>query len=226
MKNSKKVIFKIIQVLLIAFTVYIMLFTIITVRNVNRNSGNGIFGYKIFIVLSDSMKPKFQAGDMVVTKSIDPKELKEGDIITFYLSDAMQKTVTHQIHEKVIIDSKEAFITKGINVDQPDENPIYANHVIGKYTFSIPKAGYLFNFLKTPMGYVIFILCPFLIILTYNGTKFVLSIKEYKKEKQKETEDSNKLLEEERRKNEKMKEELNLLKKQLSSNLGNNGELG
>ncbi len=194
----------------------------------NKHTGDGFLGYKFFIVLSDSMKPEFQAGDVIITKVIDePSELKVGDVITFYSIDPASygEIITHEIQEKTTYESKDAFTTKGTNVNQPDEYPALVNNVIGEYSFSLPKMGYLFQFLKTPLGYFTLILTPFLLIMLYNGTKFVKVFKEYKKEQKLEMENQKKQLEEERQKNEKVLEELKSLKEQLGTNLSSNGEL-
>ena len=54
------------------FAVAMMIFTIVSVTlfdHIDRN----IFGYRAFIVLSDSMSATdFEAGDMVVVKEVDP----------------------------------------------------------------------------------------------------------------------------------------------------------
>ena len=58
-----------------------MIFTIVSVTTFNRNDRQ-LFGYRAYIVLSDSMsKTDFDAGDLVLVKEMDPSTLKEGDII-------------------------------------------------------------------------------------------------------------------------------------------------
>ncbi len=215
MKRIKTVVKKVTTIILLIVAAFMLIFTIMAM-NVNKDYDNGLMGYKFFVVLSDSMKPKFQSGDIVITKVVNPDSLKEGDIITFYVRDGT--VVTHQIHEKTIVDGKDAFITKGLNVDQADSDPVVADYVIGEYSFSIPKAGFLIQFLKTTLGYITLILIPFLILVVYNGIHFIKLYKDYKK-KQREKVDEKILLE--REKNERLYEELQQLKKQLSN--GNNG---
>ena len=67
--------------LMVALAVFMMIFTIVSVSTFDRADRN-LFGYKAFIVLSDSMsKTDFNAGDLVLVKEVDPSTLKEGDII-------------------------------------------------------------------------------------------------------------------------------------------------
>jgi signal peptidase I len=84
-EKFKKIIDKLMKVIswiLVAFTVFIMLFTIITVTTVDKNE-RSIFGHKFYIVQTDSMsksennadmKVHFNAGDIVIIKNLDDKE--------------------------------------------------------------------------------------------------------------------------------------------------------
>jgi signal peptidase I len=222
MKRKKilKITLNSLKVLFVAFAVYMMIFTIITVKNLNNDTEKGFLGYKMFTVLSDSMKPEFQAGDIVIVKMIKPEDLKEGDVITFYSKSG--PVVTHKIEGKTVMeDEKDAFITKGINVDQADADPVPHDRVIGKYSFAIPKAGHLFNFLRTTTGYFLLIFTPLMMIILLNGYKLVKAYWDFKKEKRQEIEAQKLQLEEERLKNLKIEEELAKLKEQF--NMGNNG---
>ena len=69
--------------LMVALAVFMMIFTIVSVTTFDRADRN-LFGYKTFIVLSDSMsKTDFNAGDIVFVKGVDASTLKEGDIISY-----------------------------------------------------------------------------------------------------------------------------------------------
>ena len=58
--------------LMVALAVGMMIFTIVSVSTFDRADRN-LFGYKAFIVLSDSMsKTDFSAGDLVLVKEVDP----------------------------------------------------------------------------------------------------------------------------------------------------------
>ncbi|MBR3620807.1 MAG: hypothetical protein IKN56_04805, partial [Clostridia bacterium] len=83
MKKTLGVIKSVITWLLLIFAVAIMLFTFISSSTLDKGN-RSVFGYKAYIVLSDSMKATdFEAGDVVVVKEVEPSTLKAGDIITF-----------------------------------------------------------------------------------------------------------------------------------------------
>ncbi len=68
----------------------------------------GFLGYKNFIVLTGSMKPTLNEGDIVFVK--ETKEIKENDIIAFREGNSV---VTHRVFELYKEDGKEYYITKG-----------------------------------------------------------------------------------------------------------------
>lgn len=78
-----KIVRNIVVWLIVALAVCMMVFTIVSVSTFDRADRN-LFGYKAFIVLSDSMKKTdFDAGDLVLIKEVDASTLKEGDIIAY-----------------------------------------------------------------------------------------------------------------------------------------------
>ena len=207
----------------LAFVValFAVAFTIFTVVSVNNNKS--IFGLKFYVVLSDSMSATdFSAGDMIIVKEVDVNNLKEGDIITFISMDekSRNEVITHKIREVVKTDDGEllGFRTYGTTTNTDDEALAEPMYVIGQYQDNIPKLGYFIQFMKTPVAYILFVAVPFAIIIGSEVYKCVKIINENKKEKLRvETEERNKLLEEERLKNEQMQREIEELKRMLAS---------
>jgi signal peptidase I len=98
---------------------------------------------KPLIVLSGSMVPFFLPGEMVITKSIDPKELKIGDVMIFNRPGGKPDTlITHRI---ISIEEGEnrIFQTKGDANGDQDFFKVPASNAVGKLIFVIPFAGYL-----------------------------------------------------------------------------------
>lgn len=186
-KKVFSIISKILTVLIVAFTVLVMAFTIISVTTVDR-ADRSIFGYRAYIVMSDSMSDTFQAGDIIFSKIVEHNDgnLQPGTIITFDSEDYYGQTVTHMIREQTTYNGVPAYITYGTTTGSDDQTPVYASSVTGIYSFRLPKLGYFFNFLKTPAGYVCVILLPFLIVIAIIAVHFVRLVRAYKKEKDKE----------------------------------------
>lgn len=219
MKKTWKIIANVATIVLVVFTVAIMLFTIISVNTFNRHDRN-IFGYKAYIVLSDSMKATdFDAGDLVFVKKVDPTTLKEGDIIAFTSQNTENygQTVTHKIREKTTdANGEPGFITYGTTTDKNDEAVVTYPFIQGQYKFDIPNLGSFFNFLRTTPGYIVCILIPFLLLIGYQGVNCVLIFRRYKAEQMEELAQEKQAIEEERRKSEQMMAEIMELKAQLA----------
>ena len=103
-----------------------------------------LIGYRTYTVLSGSMEPKFYPGDIVVVKHKDKTDIKLNDIVTYKDSDGV--VITHRI----IKETPEGYITKGDNNNTEDADILTKDNIIGEVKFSIPKIGYIMNFLSKP----------------------------------------------------------------------------
>ncbi len=123
-----------------------------------------LFGYKAFIVLSDSMSATdFDAGDLVLVKEVDPAVLQAGDIISYQSTNTENygEVVTHKIRELTTdAQGNPGFITYGTTTDTNDENIVTYSFVLGKYQTRLPGVGRFFQFLKTTPGYIVCIFTP------------------------------------------------------------------
>lgn len=217
--KALKIIRNIFVWLVVAIAVLMMIFTIVSVSTFDRTD-RSIFGYKTFIVLSDSMsKTDFSAGDLILVKETDPSALKEGDIISYISQNSANfgETVTHKIRRRTVdANGEPGFITYGTTTDTDDETVVTYAYVIGKYTGRIPKMGSFFNFLKSTPGYIVCILLPFLILIVCEGINCVRLFRKYKSEQQAELQAERDKLQADREETQKMMQELQRLKEQLA----------
>ena len=220
MKKALNIIKNILVWLVMIFAVFMMIFTIVSVTTFDRADRN-IFGYKAFIVLSDSMKATdFDAGDLVLVKEVDPATLKEGDIIAYTSQNNSNfgETVTHKIRTLTTDDSgAPGFITYGTTTDTDDETIVTYEYVIGKYQTKLAGVGRFFQFLKTTPGYICCIFIPFALLILIQGINCIRLFKKYKQEQYSEIKAERDKLEEERAESQKMMNELLELKKQLQN---------
>lgn len=219
MKKALNLIKNIFVWLMVALAVCMMIFTVVSVNTFDR-SDRSLFGLKMFIVLSDSMsKTDFDAGDLVLVKEVDPKDLKEGDIIAYTSQNTSNygETVTHKIRRLTTDDNgAPGFITYGTTTDTDDETVVTYPYVLGKYKSHIPKVGKFFMFLKTTPGYIVCILIPFLVLILIQGLNCIRLFRRYKYEQEQEMKEEREKIAEERAENQKVMEELLALKAQIS----------
>lgn len=218
MKKAWKIISNILVWAVVAVAVFMMIFTIISVNTFNRNDRN-LFGFRFYIVLSDSMsKTDFDAGDLVLVKEVDPTTLQEGDIIAYQSqnSENYGATVTHKIRAKTTdANGNPGFITYGTTTNVDDETVVTYPFILGKYQMALPKVGTFFQFLKTPQGYIVCILIPFLLLIIYQGLNCVKIFKMYKAEQMAELQAEKDALEAQRKQSEDMMAQLLAMQKQM-----------
>ena len=82
---------------------------------------------------------------MVITKHKSKTNIKVNDIVTYRDNDGV--IITHRI----IKETTEGYITKGDNNNVEDSDILTEDNIIGEVKFSIPKLGYIMNFLSKPM---------------------------------------------------------------------------
>ena len=124
--------------------------------------GSRILGYQCFTVISGSMEPKYNVGDLIYVKEVDVNGIQEGDDITFILNEDLV-IATHQV---VRIDAEnQRFYTKGIANDIEDQDPVHFKNVLGVPQFSIPMLGYVSNFIQNPPGTYITIGAGIILVL-------------------------------------------------------------
>lgn len=186
MKKGKKKWYKSFSnwvVLVISIILIIILLSnlfIIFQSKTNKDKVPSVFGYKPFIVLSGSMEGKIHRGDLILTKTIDPKTLKVNDIIAF--RDAENTVTTHRIIDVVESNGKTQFITKGDNNSTQDRKLVNLEDVEGIYITSIPGFGNIMNSLSDPMT----ILSLSLMITVIFVIGFMISVRKEKKEEREE----------------------------------------
>lgn len=218
MKKTLNIIKNILVWLVVIVAVAMMVFTVVSVNTFDRNDRD-IFGYRCYIVLSDSMSATdFNAGDLILSKKVDPTTLQEGDIISYQSqnSENYGAVVTHKIRAKTTDASgNPGFITYGTTTDVNDETVVTYPFILGKYQLALPQMGTFFQFLKTPQGYIVCILIPFLLLILYQGLNCVRIFKAYKKEQMDQLQAEKDALAEQKRKSEEMMEQLMAMQQQM-----------
>lgn len=194
MQKIKKAIS--IIVILILIPILLISIVILVDSHTHPDEVPSFWGWKPFIVLSGSMETQISAGDIVVVKEIDTNELKKGDIIAFKDGNIV---ITHRIDEVTEIDGKTQYITKGDNNNTQDIGYVSPEQIEGVFKFKVSRLGNLAMFIQTPLGMIVCLSIPIIIII-------LLQTADSKKEKEELISKLNK--------QSKMEEEIEKLKKQ------------
>ncbi len=126
-----------------------------------------VFGIRLFTVLSPSMAPEYQPGDLVYTVPTDAKEIEIGDVVTFVINEKLD-VATHRVFSKD--ENSENFVTKG-DANKNADGAILAENIVGVVRFKIPKAGFALNFFSTTAGRITGIT----VVLTFAALIFLFS---------------------------------------------------
>lgn len=261
---------------LVLFTVFVMVFTIVTMNTLNKKDSEGkspsIFGYQLYIVLTDSMSesgnntegamifnfvvkdennepikdadgkyvyidgfdPKylenerFDAGDITIVENLSDKEkltLKPGEIIAFksFNNDASNgMTITHMIKKVNYNMAGEvvSYTTFGTNTGNEDSVEVAPEFVYGRYVNHVPNLGNFFEFMRTTKGYILCVLLPFFVLITYNLVIFIMALYRHLQRKNAAAmERQKKKMEEELKEKDSMLKELEALKAKLAGQL-------
>lgn len=128
---------------------------------INHEKVPVIFGLTPISILTGSMRPYLDPGDMVVINT-RLKDIKVGDVIVFSKNNLL---ITHRI---VGIDNREGVLvykTKGDDNNTPDENIVYKEQLIGGVILKIPFGGYIADKISSRIGFALFIIVPLMLLI-------------------------------------------------------------
>lgn len=148
-------------------TVILVILLVVVVTQRVSNNKMAVAGFRIFTVVTESMKPEYVVGDAIVTKTIEPSEIKIGDDITYLgLAESFKdKIVTHRvINIEKAEDGTYIFETKGIANPKADPK-INESQIFGKVIYKIKSISYINSIIGNLYGMYFAIFIPFGLIM-------------------------------------------------------------
>lgn len=151
----------------------------------NSDEVPSVGGVVPFIVLSDSMYPEIQSGDLIICREVSAADVREGDVISFFDPEGNGvSVVSHRVTAITTDDSGQpVFTTKGDANNVEDSAPVTADKLVGVYQFRIPGLGNVAMFMQSTQGLVICVAVPVALLLAYD----ILRRRAYDKQSQAET---------------------------------------
>ena len=141
-----------ILIIIFAFILLVSIYNNIQIT-IFKNDYSSFFGYSLFEVQTGSMSGTIEVGDWIVVKETNDIELN--DIITYKQGDEF---TTHRVIEKY----NDTYVTKG-DVNNPKDEPITDEEIVGKLVNVLPHFGILRKTLFNPLVVVSLIITLFLI---------------------------------------------------------------
>ena len=194
-KNEK--IRKILNITFYVVLFIVFVYAIFGLFSKKENNSISFLGITSLSVQSGSMEPTFFEGDLIfVRTNIDTKELNPGDIITYqdYMITNEGTVYYYNTHRIESIDKSSdvwRFETKGIANEDSDPRMIVESEIYGQWTGAAWSGFGKFvdnftEFLKSSLGFFLFIVVPCLALLVYEVIKFMKVYSEYQVQKNKE----------------------------------------
>lgn len=163
-KKGYKIISLIVKILLAIFFAGFVLVVFL-----QRFSNNEIsfFNYRMFTVVSGSMEPVYNIGDVLISKEVDPSKIKVGDAITYKgeTGDFKGKVITHQVVGiSINNEGKYLFRTKG-TANIIEDPTVTEDQIYGVIVYKTVMLSMIYTIIGTKIGFYLFIIIPIMYVI-------------------------------------------------------------
>ena len=143
---------------------------ILIVKSFTSEEVPDVAGTLPLIVLTDSMYPVIESGDLIICHTAEPEDIKVGDVIAFFDPASNNSAiVTHRVLEVIEASGQIGWRTKGDNNNTEDRLPVYEDKLVAVYEGTrIPGAGNVALFMQTTPGLIVCVVCPILPLVGYD----------------------------------------------------------
>lgn len=177
--NEKKKLNKFIITTKRLIVLLILIFTLsyLCLVKLNPSVTLNFFGFKPYVILTNSMVPTLPVGSLVIDHAIDEDDpIPENTPITFKAElQGQQVFVTHYFRYIDTSDGYDRYMTQGEGYQegQYDEFEIHREDIVGTYAFHIPYLGRIAMFLQSPAALTMFLLWGFIFMLEHMVKKWL-----------------------------------------------------
>lgn len=157
--------------LLVILEIFVIIFIVFS-----KMSGDvpSIFGYRMYIVVSPSMEPEIEVGDVLISKEYDGGELTVGDVVTYLgkEGDMSGKMITHEI----IRIEGEDIITKGL-ANSSEDPPITREDIDSVMLHNTVFISALYGVVTSTPGFICLVVLPLVLMIVSEIVGMVIQIK-------------------------------------------------
>ena len=154
---------------IILIPVLLINLTLIAKSYINKDEVPSIGGTFPLIVLTDSMYPEIESGDLIICNTAEAEDIKVTDVISFFdPAGNGSSIVTHRVIEIVEEDGKILFRTRGDNNNTEDKELVPAENLVGVYKMRIAGAGHIAMFMQSTAGLIVCVVLPIILLVGYD----------------------------------------------------------
>lgn len=163
----------------------VLLFVFIVCLQRFSNNRLSFFNYRMFTVVSGSMEPEYEIGDVLIAKEKDPTTIRVGDTISYLgtIGQFDDKVITHRVvNIEKDKDGKLLFHTKG-DANLIEDPIVHQDKLYGVVIYKTIILSNIYRVVSTSTGMFIFVVLPILYIIGSEFVSFLVS-KEDERRKQ------------------------------------------
>jgi signal peptidase len=135
--------------------------------------------YEARVVLTGSMSPSIPTGSAIFIRP--QATYAVGDVVTYRrVSDA--DVTTHRIVGTEVYEGEVLHTVQGDANETVDQKPVRKNEIYGKVWVHVPYFGFLFDFFRTPMGFVLIVVIPAFAVILEQIQKVKNEVRKHKTE--------------------------------------------
>lgn len=143
----------------------ILIVSIIFVQRISNNKVT-LGGYSIFTIVTESMVPKYEVGDMLIAKKVPLDDIKVGDDLVYLGKEGTfnGKVVTHQVIDIERDGDKYLYHTKGI-ANTLEDPVVSQSQVYGVVITKSNILSFLSKIVNNIYGFYFIVFIPFAVMI-------------------------------------------------------------
>jgi signal peptidase len=103
-----------------------------------------VTGSQSYNITTDSMRPSYPPGTLVIVKPVDSEDIRIGDVITYQVRPGSPTVITHRVKGTTLsTNGSRSFITMGDNNAIADTEPVVEEQIRGRLWYVVPWIGFL-----------------------------------------------------------------------------------
>jgi signal peptidase len=141
-------------------------------------------GYSPLIVLTGSMEPAIESGDLIIVQQVDSSQVSVGDIIAFFDPESTDSSVvTHRVTEVLSEGGTLSFRTKGDLNNVEDTLSVPSSNLVGVYRTKLHGVGNIAMFMQTTTGLVVCVIVPLVLLVAVD----IIRHRQFERQNQQDT---------------------------------------
>ena len=151
----------------LSMVLLILLIAITAFQRITKHNF-AIGGIRVFTIISESMLPEYEIGDMIISIETPAEDIKVGDNVVYngLVDDFKGKVVSHKVVSKDKTKDGYTFITKGTNntVEDPEINE---SQIMGKVVYKTVFLSFISKIINNTTAFYLLIFITFVTLVFF-----------------------------------------------------------